>query len=134
LDLREGEEVKIRIERSAGEKLRDLAGMLGGSSEEELERCLEEAWRQWFSCDANILYHMLHKTLCTGDALALLEEDPGGYVIDTTVHDGIIYASTFHYLEHRYNVRRTLLARKWVRKHGYPAEVLHAVGKLVKKP
>ena len=46
LDLREGEEVKIRIERSIREKLKDLIGALGESSEEELERYLEEAWQQ----------------------------------------------------------------------------------------
>jgi len=46
LDLREGEEVKIRIERSIREELKDLIGVLGESSEEELERYLEEAWQQ----------------------------------------------------------------------------------------
>ncbi len=46
LDLREGEEVKVRIERSAREKLKGLIGILGESSEEEFERYLEEAWRQ----------------------------------------------------------------------------------------
>jgi predicted DNA-binding antitoxin AbrB/MazE fold protein len=44
LGLREGEEVKIRIEESIREKLKDLIGILGESSEEELERYLEEAW------------------------------------------------------------------------------------------
>ena len=47
LDLREGEEVKIRIERSIREKLKGLIGILGGSSKEELERYLEKAWQQW---------------------------------------------------------------------------------------
>jgi len=46
LELREGEEVRIKIERSLREKLRDLIGVLGKSSEEELKRYLEEAWRQ----------------------------------------------------------------------------------------
>jgi predicted DNA-binding antitoxin AbrB/MazE fold protein len=45
LKLREGEVVRVRIERSLREKLRDLIGVLGESSEEELERYLGEAWR-----------------------------------------------------------------------------------------
>ena len=43
--LREGEEVRVRIEENVREKLKDLIGVLGESSEEELERYLEEAWR-----------------------------------------------------------------------------------------
>ncbi len=46
VDLREGEEVRIRIERSVRERLKDLVGILGESSEEEFERYLEEAWQQ----------------------------------------------------------------------------------------
>ena len=46
VDLREGEEVRIRIERSVRERLKDLIGILGESSEEELERYLEEAQAQ----------------------------------------------------------------------------------------
>ena len=46
LDLEEGEEVRIKIERSVRERLRDLIGILGESSEEELERYLAEAWQQ----------------------------------------------------------------------------------------
>ncbi len=46
VDLREGEEVRIKIERSVRERLRDLVGILGESSEEELERYLAEAWQQ----------------------------------------------------------------------------------------
>ena len=46
VDLREGEEVRIRIERSVRERLKDLVGILGESSEEELERYLAEAWQQ----------------------------------------------------------------------------------------
>ena len=46
VDLREGEEVRIKIERSVRERLKDLIGILGGSSEEELERYLEEAQAQ----------------------------------------------------------------------------------------
>ena len=46
LDLREGEEVRIKIERSVRERLKDLIGILGGSSVEEFERYLEEVWRQ----------------------------------------------------------------------------------------
>ena len=44
VDLREGEEVQVWIERSLRERLKDLIGILGRSSEEELERYLEEAW------------------------------------------------------------------------------------------
>jgi len=46
LDLQEGEEVEVRIERSVREKLKGLVGILGESSEEELEKYLEEAWQQ----------------------------------------------------------------------------------------
>ena len=46
LDLEEGEEVRVKIERSVRERLRDLIGILGESSEEELERYLAEAWKQ----------------------------------------------------------------------------------------
>ena len=45
VELREGEEVKVRIERSLREKLRGLIGVLGESNDEELERYLEEAWQ-----------------------------------------------------------------------------------------
>ncbi len=83
--------------------------------------------------DANILYHILHKTSRTEEALAILEENPGDYVIDTVVHNEIIYTSTLHYLEHRYGVRGALSARKWIRKHGYPKEVLQAVEELIKR-
>ncbi|RLG83098.1 MAG: hypothetical protein DRO40_05690 [Thermoprotei archaeon] len=37
VELREGEEVLVRIERSLREKLKDLVGVLGESSEEELD-------------------------------------------------------------------------------------------------
>ena len=43
--LREGEEVRIRIEENIRERLKDIIGVLGESSEEELERYLEEAWK-----------------------------------------------------------------------------------------
>lgn len=43
-ELKEGEEVQVRIEKSLREKLKDLIGILGRSSEEELERYLEEVW------------------------------------------------------------------------------------------
>ncbi|MEB2837165.1 MAG: antitoxin family protein [Desulfurococcales archaeon] len=46
VDLREGEEVRIKIERSVRERLKDLVGILGESSEKELERYLVEAWQQ----------------------------------------------------------------------------------------
>jgi len=45
LQLREGEEVKVRIEKSIREKLKGLIGVLGESSEEELRKYLEEAWQ-----------------------------------------------------------------------------------------
>ena len=44
LELHEGEEVRVRIEENVGEKLKGLVGILGRSSEEELERFLCEAW------------------------------------------------------------------------------------------
>jgi len=83
--------------------------------------------------DTNILYHILHKTPRTGDALAVLEENPGNYVIDTIVHNEIIYTSTLHYLEHKYGVRGAFSARKWIKKHGYPKKVLQAVEELIKR-
>ncbi len=45
LDLEEGEEVIVRIEKSVREKLRDLIGVLGESNDEELKRYLEEVRR-----------------------------------------------------------------------------------------
>jgi len=45
LELREGEEVTIRIERSLREKLKDLIGALGRSSDEELERYLDTLYK-----------------------------------------------------------------------------------------
>ncbi len=44
IELKEGEEIQVRIERSLRERLKDLIGVLGESNEEELERYLEEAW------------------------------------------------------------------------------------------
>lgn len=44
LELKEGEEVRVRIERSVRDRLKDIIGILGKSDEEELERYLEEAW------------------------------------------------------------------------------------------
>jgi len=46
IELREGEEVRVRIEKDLRGRLKDLIGVLGESSEEELERYLEEAWQQ----------------------------------------------------------------------------------------
>lgn len=45
LELKEGEEVRIRIEKSLKERLKDLIGVLGESGEEDLKRYLEEAWQ-----------------------------------------------------------------------------------------
>ena len=46
VELSEGEEVRVRIEKRLRERLKDLIGVLGESSEEELERYLEEVWQQ----------------------------------------------------------------------------------------
>ncbi len=83
--------------------------------------------------DTNILYHILHKTPRTDEALTLLEENPGDYVIDFVVHNEIIYTSTVHYLEHKYGVRGAYSVRRWIRKHGYPKEVIDAVKELTKR-
>ncbi len=83
--------------------------------------------------DTNILYHILHKTSLTEKALTLLEDNPGEYVIDTIVHNELIYTSTLHYLEHRHGVKGAYSARKWIRKHGYPREVIQAVEEVIKR-
>ena len=83
--------------------------------------------------DTNILYHILHKTNLTDKALTLLEDNPGEYVIDTIVHNELIYTSTLHYLEHWHGVKGGYSARKWIKKHGYPKEVIHAVKELIKR-
>jgi len=44
LELEEGEVVRVRIERSLREELKDIIGVLGESGDEELGRYLEEAW------------------------------------------------------------------------------------------
>ena len=46
IELRDGEEVRVRIERRLRDRLKDLIGVLGESSEEELKRYLDEAWLQ----------------------------------------------------------------------------------------
>ena len=83
--------------------------------------------------DTNILYHILHKTSLTEKALTLLEDNPGEYVVDTIVHNELIYTSTLHHLEHQHGVKGAYSAREWIRKHGYPSEVVHAVEELVKR-
>ncbi len=83
--------------------------------------------------DTNILYHILHKTPRTEEALTVLDENPGDYVVDMVVHNEIIYASTIHYLEHRHGVKGTYSARKWIKKYGYPEEVINAVIELIKR-
>ena len=83
--------------------------------------------------DTNILYHIIHRTNLTEKALTLLEDNPGEYVIDTIVHNELIYTSTLHYLEHRHGVKGGYSARKWIKKHGYPKEVIHAVKELIKR-
>jgi len=44
LELKEGEEVRVRIERNIRDRLKDIIGILGRSDEKELEKYLEEAW------------------------------------------------------------------------------------------
>ena len=46
VELSEGEEVRIRIEKRLRERLKDLIDVLGKSNEEGLERYLEEVWQQ----------------------------------------------------------------------------------------
>jgi hypothetical protein len=60
----------------------------------------------------NMLYHTLHRTERTGEALSLLEDNPGDYAIDTVVHNELTYTSTLHYLERYYNVKGSYSARK----------------------
>ena len=83
--------------------------------------------------DTNILYHILHKTPRTEEALTILEENLGDYVIDTVVHNEIIYASTMHYLEHKHRMKGAYSARKWIKKHGYPKEVINVIRELIKR-
>ena len=83
--------------------------------------------------DTNILYHIIHKTPRTDEALTILEENPGDYVIDTVVHNEIIYASTIHYLEYKYGIKGAYSARKWIMKHGYPREVIDVIKELIKR-
>jgi len=59
--LREGEEAIVRIEKPIRELLKDLVGVLGESSEEELERYEAEVWRAWSS-----LTPISFTTYCTG--------------------------------------------------------------------
>jgi len=83
--------------------------------------------------DTNVLYHILHKTPRTEEALTVLEGNPGDYVIDTIVHNEILYTSTAHLLEHKYSVRGVFSIREWIRKYGYPQEVVHAVKELIRR-
>ena len=83
--------------------------------------------------DTNILYHIIHKTSLTEEALVILEDNPGEYVVDTIVHNELIYTSTLHYLEHRHGVKGAYSARKWIRKHGYPREVISVVKELIER-
>lgn len=83
--------------------------------------------------DTSILYHILHKTPRTEEALRALEENPGDYVIDTVVHNEVVYTSTLHYLEHRHGVKGAYSARRWISRHGYPSEVISAVRELIRR-
>ncbi len=71
--------------------------------------------------DTNIPYHILHKTNLTEEVLALLEDNPGEYVIDTIVHNELVYTSTLHHLEHRHGVKEAY------------KEVIYAVRELIKR-
>ena len=75
---------------------------------------------------------ILHKTNLTEEALTLLEDNPGEYVVDMIVHNELIYASTLHHLEHWHGVKGVYSARKWMRRHGCPREVVQAVEELIK--
>jgi len=83
--------------------------------------------------DTNILYHILHNTPKTDQVLTLLEEYPEDYVIDMVVHNEIIYTSTMHYLEHKHGVKGIYSVKRWIKKHGYPGEVINAIRELVKR-
>ncbi len=83
--------------------------------------------------DTNILYHILHNTPRTKKTLILLEENSGDYVIDMVVHNEIIYTSTMHYLEHRHSIRGAYSVKQWIKKHGYPGEVIDTIRELVKR-
>jgi len=83
--------------------------------------------------DTNILYHILHDTPKTYQALTLLEEKPGDYVIDMAVHNEIIYTSTMSYLEHKHGVKGIYSLKRWITKQGYPGEVINAVRELVRR-
>lgn len=63
----------------------------------------------------------------------ILEENLGDYIIDTVVHNEIIYASTVHYLEHKHGVKGVYSARKRIKKHGYPKEVIETIKELIKR-
>lgn len=83
--------------------------------------------------DTNILYHILHNTPKTDYVLNLLEENPEDYVIDMVVHNEIIYTSTLHYLEHKYDVRGIYSMKRWIEKHGYPEEPINAIRELIRR-
>ena len=81
-----------------------------------------------------ILYHIIHKTSRTNEALTILEENLGDYIIDTVVHNEIIYVSTTHYLEHKHGVKETYSARKLDKETWYPKEVIGTARELIKRP
>lgn len=83
--------------------------------------------------DTNILYHILHKTPRTEETLALLDENPGDYVIDMIVHNEIIHSSTMHYLEHKHGIRGAYSVRRWIKRNGYPKEVIDTIKELIKR-
>jgi len=49
------------------------------------------------------------------------------------VHNEIIYTSTIHYLEHKHGVRGIYSVKRWVKKHGYPEEVINAIRELARR-
>ena len=83
--------------------------------------------------DTNILYHILHNTPKTDQVLTLLEENPEDYVIDMVVHNEIIHTSTMHYLEYKHGVKGIYSIKRWIKKHGYPGEVINAVRELIRR-
>ena len=54
--------------------------------------------------DTNILYNILRRTPRTEEVLAILDDNPGDYVVDIVVHNEVKYAPTIHYLEYRQGV------------------------------
>ena len=80
-----------------------------------------------------LTYYIIYFTRPPGteEAVLLLEENPGDYVIDSVVHNEIIFTSTMRYLERKHGVKGVYSARKWLKKYGYPEEVINAIRELI---